>query len=166
MNSKRRDKSIVDSLFLLALFGVFLICALFIVLFGAKIYKNTVKSSDDRFITRTSYTYITEKIRQNDNSKGIKIDTTGSNSVIILTRTENGKDYETFLYCDEGYLKEYTSAAGNTFNKASGTKIIALDSMYAEQCGTNLYSFTLTGSDISTDFHVSISSNIGGGIDE
>ena len=63
MKSTRRDKSIVDMLFLLALFGVFLISALFIVLFGANIYKKTVNDMDANFSARTSVSYITEKIR-------------------------------------------------------------------------------------------------------
>ena len=49
MKFGKRDKSIIDALFILALFAVFLICALFIVLFGAKIYKSTVKSSEVSF---------------------------------------------------------------------------------------------------------------------
>lgn len=162
MNFGKRDKSIVDALFLLALFGVFLICALFIVLFGAKIYKNTVKSSEDSFIERTCYTYITEKIRQNDNSNGVLIDNSSDGTVLVLTKTISDKDYVTYLYCDEGYLKEYTTSADNSLRKSAGTNIIELDSMYAEKCNNNLYYFTLSGADISTSFYVSITSDIGG----
>lgn len=160
MNSKKRDKSIVDSLFLLALFGVFLICALFIVLFGAKIYKNTIKSSEDSFIERTCYTYITEKIRQNDNSNGISIDNSSDGTVITLTKTISDKDYVTYLYCHDGFLKEYTTSAGNELNKSAGTGIIELNSMNAEKCNDNLYYFTLTGTDITTSFYVSVTSDM------
>lgn len=162
MNLRRRDKSIVDTLFLLALFGVFLICALFIVLFGAKIYKNTVKSSEDSFINRTCYTYITEKVRQNDNSKGICIDSSDSGTVIKLTRTVSDKEYNTYLYCDDGYLKEYTTSSDNSLNKSAGSSIIELNSIDAHKCNDNLYYFTLTGADFSTSFYVSITSDIGG----
>ena len=166
MKFGKRDKSIVDALFLLALFGVFLICALFVVLFGAKIYKNTVKSSDDSFITRTSYTYITEKIRQNDNSKGIKISEDGANSVIILTRSVNDKDYATYLYCDDGFLKEYTTLASNELMKSAGTNIIEMDSLNANKCNENLYKFSLSQGELNTSFYVSVSSYIGGALDE
>ena len=166
MKFGKRDKSIVDALFLLALFGVFLISALFIVLFGAKIYKNTVKSSDDSFVQRTCYTYITEKMRQNDNSKGIKIDTSDANSTVTLSKTVNGKDYLTYLYCDDGYLKEYTTSAGNTLNKQAGNKIIELDSLNAVECNKNLYQFTLSGSGVESSFYVSITSDLGGALNE
>lgn len=162
MKFGKRDKSIVDALFLLALFGVFLICALFIVLFGAKIYKNTVKSSEDSFIERTCYTYITEKIRQNDNSNGISIDNNGASSVITLTKTANDSNYVTYLFCDGNYLKEYTTSAGNDFNPAAGTEIIKLNELSAKKINDNLYEFSLKGEDVSTDFYVSITSDIGG----
>lgn len=166
MKFGKRDKSIVDALFLLALFGVFLICALFVVLFGAKIYKNTVQGSESSFKERTCYTYITEKIRQNDNTNGIIIGTEDGKTVVTLTKTANDNDYVTYLYCDEGQLKEYTTSAGNAFNKSAGTRILDLDSLSAEKCNDNLYRFTLAGDDISTSFYVSVTSDIGGGLDE
>lgn len=162
MKFGKRDKSIVDALFLLALFGVFLISALFIVLFGAKIYKNTVKSSDDSFLERTCYTYITEKLRQNDNSDGIEILSSDSGSIIRLIRTANEKQYATYLYCDEGYLKEYTTSADKDLVNEAGTKIIALNKLKAVECSENLYYFTLSSDESSTSFYASISSDIGG----
>jgi len=165
MKFGKRDKSIVDALFLLALFGVFLICALFIVLFGAKIYKNTVKNSDESFIERTCFTYITEKIRQNDNSKGVLIEADGDNSLVKLTKDVNGKEYVTYLYCYDGKLMEYTTTSGNSLNKAAGIDIIELDSMKAEKCTDDLYHFALSGQGVDTDFYVSISSDISYGGD-
>lgn len=166
MKFGKRDKSIVDALFLLALFGVFLISALFIVLFGAKIYKSTIKSSEESFANRTCYTYITEKIRQNDNLNGISINDDGNTSIITLTKNVSNKDYATYLYCDDGFLKEYTTLATNDLNKSAGTKIIELDKMSAEECNPNLYKFTLEGKDVSTSFYVSISSYMGGNENE
>lgn len=166
MKFGKRDKSIVDALFLLALFGVFLICALFIVLFGAKIYKNTVKSSEDSFIERTCYTYITEKVRQNDNAKGISIEDGDNGSIVKLTKTVNDSDYITYLYCDGEYLKEYTTSAGNPLSASSGTNIIELNELVAEKCNDNLYEFSLKGADVSTNFFVSVTSDLGGADNE
>lgn len=166
MKFGKRDKSIVDALFLLALFGVFLICALFIVLFGAKIYKNTIENSENSFLKRTYYTYITEKIRQNDNEKGIEIETSDGSSTVILSKTVNGKDYITYLYCDEGFLKEYTTSAGNELKKQSGNEIVELTCMNVTECNPNLYHFILEGLDTKSDFYVSITSDTGGALNE
>lgn len=163
MKFGKRDKSIVDALFLLVLFGVFLICALFIVLFGAKIYKNTVKAGNDSFIERTCYTYITEKIRQNDNSQGVSIDSSEGSTVIKLTKSANDNVYATYLYCDDGYLKEFTTIGSNELVRDAGTKIIELDSLLAEKLSDNLYHFTMSGGSIETSFYVSVSSDMTGG---
>jgi len=163
MKFGKRDKSIVDALFLLALFGVFLICALFIVLFGAKIYKNTVKSSEDSFFSRTCTTYITEKIRQNDNSKGIIISENNGQAVIELTKTVNDKDYVTYIFVDDGYLKEYTTSAGNDYNADTATRIIELKSMDVIKCSDSLYDFYMVNKDgVESSFYVSVSSDVSG----
>lgn len=166
MKFGKRDKSIVDALFLLALFGVFLICALFIVLFGAKIYKNTVASSAESFTMRTGYTYITEKIRQHDNEHGIVIEDTDNGSVIKLAQSVDDKLYYTFLYCDENYLKEYTSS-NETFDKALGSKIMEIQSLESIKVSDSLYFFRLTDMDNNPiEFLVTYMSKVGGDANE
>jgi len=166
MKFGKRDKSIVDALFLLALFAVFLICALFVVLFGAKIYKNTVEASEDNFTKRTSYTYITEKIRQHDNSHGVVIEDTENGSVIRLTQEIDDRLYYTFLYCDDNYLKEYTSS-NETFDKSYGSEIIEVKSLTSEKVNDSLYLFTIVDlKDSPLPFYVSLASNQGGDANE
>lgn len=164
MKFGKRDKSIVDALFLLMVFAIFLVCALFVVLFGAKIYKNTVRQSSDSFFERTCYTYITEKVRQNDNIAGINISEVNGSPVIKLTKTYNDKDYVTYLFSDNGYLKEYTSLADSSFNPAAGTEIIEISSLKVTKCNNNLYEFLIADNNGNeSDFYVSITSHIGSG---
>lgn len=160
MRFGKRDKSIVDALFLLALFGVFLICALFVVLFGAKIYKNTVNNSETSFNSRTSLSYITEKIRQNDNSNGIEIEGTGDNTVIKLTQEVNKRTFCTYLYAQDGALMEYTTNEGNVLNKDFGTKILDISEFSVKEVSPSLYSFLISDtSGNKTEFFVSIYSD-------
>lgn len=167
MKFGKRDKSIVDILFILALFAVFLICALFIVLFGAKIYGNTVKNSKIGFNSRTSLAYITEKIHQHDNSNGLEITGEGSDTTIALSQTVNGRDIVTYMYCYDNQLMEYTTNKGNVLNKQYGTYIMGLSEFDAMQCDDRLYKFSLTDLDgNNTEFFVSIYSDIEGGKDE
>lgn len=160
MRFGKRDKSIIDALFLLALFGVFLICALFIVLFGAKIYKNTVKNSDTSFNYRTSLSYITEKIRQNDNLHGIDIEESGNDTVIKLSQTIDGRTFCTYLYNYDNYLCEYTTNEGNVLNKDFGTKIIKISSLDVEKKSPSLYKFSINDeNNYETEFFISIYSD-------
>jgi len=167
MKFGKRDKSIVDILFILALFGVFLICALFIVLFGAKIYGNTVKNSKAGFNSRTSLAYITEKIRQHDNSNGIEIIEQDGDTTIKLSQNINGRDIVTYMYCYDNQLMEYTTNAGNDLNKQFGTFIMDLSEFNVEKREDRLYHFSLTDMDgNNTEFFVSMYSELEGGKDE
>ena len=74
MNFAKRNKSVVDFLFILALFGAFAITALFVVLFGARIYKSTVANMNTNYEKRTAMSYITEKIRSHDYTGGVDVE--------------------------------------------------------------------------------------------
>lgn len=160
MKFRERDRSIIDTIFLLALFGVFLICALFIVLFGAKIYKNVVKSSDESFYERTSLSYISEKIRQNDNSHGVDIIEDNGNTVIILHQEIDNYSICTYIYTLDNSLMEFTTTEGNEFYKDYGTKIMDISDFKVEKRSDSLYRFMIT--DIygnCSDFFISIYSD-------
>ena len=77
MNFAKRNKSIVDFLFILALFGAFAITALFVVLFGARVYKTTVSNMNTNFEKRTAMSYVTEKIRSHDYTGGVEVTDVG-----------------------------------------------------------------------------------------
>lgn len=160
-NFSKRDKSIVDVIFLLALFAAFLICALFIVLFGAKIYKKTVFKNQQFFNARTSLSYVTEKIRQNDNENGINVFDTNDSSVLELKMVENDTQYSTYIFCKDGMLMEYTSNSDVPFSDKMGRKIMNATSFNAEKISDKLYRFRiLDDTDYKTEFCVSINSSI------
>ena len=66
MNTEHEKKHIVDILFVLALFLVFTLSTLTLVLFGANIYQNTVNDMEDNYNARTVCCYILGKFRSND----------------------------------------------------------------------------------------------------
>ena len=53
---------VVDFLFTLALFCVFAASALMVVVIGANVYRQTVRGMDSNYDSRTSLTYLTEKV--------------------------------------------------------------------------------------------------------
>ena len=66
MQVKQERNHIVDVLFVLALFVVFTLSALVLVILGANVYRQTVSYMDENYEARTAYSYLTEKVRQND----------------------------------------------------------------------------------------------------
>lgn len=144
MNLKMRNRPVVDILFLLALFSVFLISALFVVLFGAKIYRNTVSGMDDNFKSRTALSYVTEKMRQHDHINGASVIDYDGTSVLRLEDEIDDTVYYTYLYEDDGYLMELTAKSDFNFNKSGGQKIVETDGFDIEPVSDSLYRISLT----------------------
>lgn len=156
MRFTKRNKSIVDMLFLLALFGVFLISALFIVLFGARIYKKTANDMDTNFTARTSVAYITEKIHRNDIATGISVENDDAGSMLALHQFTDYGSYITYLYYDNGYLREITLSEDMPLDKAAGTEVLELNAFSVEAVYPGLYKFHVTDTENNeTTFYVS-----------
>ena len=168
MNFAKRDKSIVDFVFILALFAAFMITALFVVLFGSKIYQRTVSDMDDNYASRTALSYITEKIRSHDYDGGADIldiseaAVNGQSVLVLYTHAQSG-DFATYMYVDHVYLKEYTALKDEPFDYSQGADILAINEFYVEEKGDGLCSFHIVdGNDKVTDFFVSLYSEADG----
>ena len=147
MNLRTRNKPVVDILFLLALFCVFLISALFIVLFGAKIYRSTVSNMDQNFNSRTAVSYLTQKARSHDQTGGIQVKRMDGRDVLILSEEANGRTYLTYLYENDGFLCELTAEDTYAFHFIGGTQILAVDGFTAEAASASLYRIAVTTKD-------------------
>lgn len=147
---------IVDILFVLALFGVFTVSALMLVTIGSEVYRHTVDDMDNNYSSRISVAYITEKIRQNDtlvtatgvySEKSIRLSTLGEEPALQMTQNIDGKDYCTYLYLHDGYLKELFTGLDSYIGPnmaAAGQNIMELASLDMEQVSDRLLSIQLT----------------------
>ncbi|MBE5850129.1 MAG: DUF4860 domain-containing protein [Lachnospiraceae bacterium] len=161
MNFAKRNKSIVDFLFILALFGAFAITALFVVLFGARIYESTVNNMNSNYEKRTAMSYVTEKIRSHDYTDGVEIDETGS--TLKLYQNAGDKKYVTYLFADDGYLKEFTTDEDYDFDYKAGTRILAVNDFSVEKENDSLYRFNITDTNgEKTEFFVTLYSDTDG----
>ena len=66
MRFHTKRKHMIDYLFPIALFFVFALSALTVLLLAARIYQSTTENSSLNYTSRTSLSYISEKIHQND----------------------------------------------------------------------------------------------------
>ena len=161
MNFKRRGRSIVDMLFILALFAVFMISALFIVLFGAKIYQRIIADSDTNYISRTSIAYISEKIHQHDERDGVSVSYNNNAPVLRLSETYGDSMYYTYLYEQNSVLKEITCPAEYEPVFSAGQQILEITSFNVEEQNGNLYRFEITDVDGNEiNFYVSVNSEV------
>ena len=166
MKSKPSRHAAIHILFLIALFGAFLISTLFIVLFGARIYNKIVNDTDQSFFSRTTLSYVTEKIRQHDEHGSVSIfrQDNPELSGLVLTQEINENQYHTYFYPYDGYLKEITVSEATSFNPAFGNNIVPISSFLVEK-SNGLYHFVLTDNDSHpVEFYVTVRSNSQGGV--
>lgn len=126
MNEKR-EKHIVDVLFVIGLFCIFALSAIFLISIGANIYSKTVTNMDENFRTRTSLSYVVEKIRQADREGAVSVGTFEGNPAVILDSEANGTEYRTYLYEYNGMLKELMERSDLSLSASAGQDIMEME---------------------------------------
>lgn len=159
MNTKNDNRHMVDILFVIALFCVFALSALMLVIIGSNVYKKTVTNMDNNFDSRTSFSYITEKIRQNDVADAIRIEQFGDTNAICITESHNNIDYVTYLYMHENNLCELNTRADIPAPPSMGTKILPIDDFSIEMVNSSLYCANLTSNGSVSKVYINIRSN-------
>ena len=169
MKERTENRHMVDVLFVLTLFFVFALSSLTLVILGANVYRSTVNHMSQNFTDRTTYAYITQKIRQSDEtSSTISISEFGDSDCIVISTAVRDTLYNTYLYEYDGYLRELLCRADLDLDPSSGAKISELTDMVIENKSDGLYEITLTfpTEDIET-MYININTNhSGGSIDE
>lgn len=158
MNEKT-NKHIIDILFVIALFAIFVLSAVFLISIGANIYTKTMSNMDHCFNSRTAVAYITEKVRQSDEEGSIHIGTFERNNAIIITSTINGKEYTTYIYEYGGSLMELMVRSNLELSPSAGQKLLDVDTFNVTSINPHLAHVTMRlNEDEDYDFYFTIHS--------
>ncbi len=144
MEFKKENRHMVDVLFVLSLFCVFAFSALMLVIIGADVYKKTVSHMDANYSSRTSYAYLSEKIRQNDHAGAIAAGRYFDSDALIISEEINGTVYYTYLYEYDGRLRELFTNTPDTLSPDAGRAIMDCSDFSVTAISDTLYYFTLT----------------------
>ncbi len=139
---KQERGHVIDLLFTLALFCVFAASSFLVVLMGANIYKQTVTQMTQNYNTRTSLSYLAEKIRQNDIIDGIRIGEVEGATALILEQKVGESTYQTWIYSSGGELREVMVAQGTKVKAADGQPIMELADLQVDRSPEGLLSLT------------------------
>lgn len=163
---KRTHTSVIDILFTLALFCVFSVTALGITLIGSKVYKNSSQAMENHFNSATAFSYIKEKIHQNDHGGEVSIEEVEGHSVLVLNnKTEQG-DFKTMIYLKDQSLMELFVPANSEVGLSAGQPIVSAQKFEIEPVRTGLYKLSIMGTDsVKRDLYVTVQSS-GGNDDE
>ncbi|XCP85596.1 DUF4860 domain-containing protein [Roseburia hominis] len=144
MKEKEKDH-VTELLFTIALFCVFLISAIFVIVIGANVYRNAQKASDANYGRRTSLSYITEKIRQSDENGGISIgEMDDGTPALLITANYQGTAYTTYIYSSEGEMRELFVRNDTSADPQDGTGLIQDITLSFEDLGNSLLKITVT----------------------
>ena len=142
LDNRRSTK--IDSVFVIALFTMFAVTAFLLILIGAKQYRHTADTMNANYESRTISSYLTEKIRQNDNQGMITITDLEGTPALSLKTIENDVTYITYIYYYDNALREMVVSESSVFSLSSGQEIIKTASFEAELMQHDLLKITIT----------------------
>lgn len=111
-------------LFTLLLFLVFILCALFTVLIGSRVYENITARSNRNFTGNTALSYIANKVRQGDREGMVEVREIDGAKVLVLGQNVDGIVYETWIYYLDGTVRELFANPDSGLGLQDGLEIL------------------------------------------
>jgi len=109
------------------LFFLFACCMFFVLMSGAKLYKNVTAVMDEQFSVNTCISYVTAKVRHYDEEGAVSVGKIGQEDALLLKETIDEEEYLTYLYCYDGNLMELFCSADMEVSPFDGQAVMPLD---------------------------------------
>ena len=152
MKRRNEKKHVIDFLFPLAVFFVLAASSVAIVVLASGFYSRQVKG-------RTALAYVTEKMHQNDENGAIADGTFDGENALVIRQRYGEKEYVTYLYAYDGYLRELFIRDGTEAKASDGRKILATKDFEAKETSDGIFHLYCENEDgKKTDTFVSVKS--------
>lgn len=138
MRFQIKRKHMIDFLFPVALFFVFALSALATILLAARIYQDTTEHSALNYTSRTSLSYISEKLHQNDFDGTVSLGSFDGCDAIVMEQKHENEIYYTYIYACGQELKELFIKKDVQASASSGRTILMIEDFSAEQLSDHL----------------------------
>ncbi len=138
--------------FVLFLVCIFVLCSLFIILFGGAVY-NGIRERGDEGALNTGLSYLTNKLRAYDEQGLISIESFDGEPVLALKSADLDVPYVTYIFCYDGALRELSADPSMDFDPAGGEPIVEAESLAIDALSEQALQLTLhdaDGSDVQT----------------
>ena len=135
MNQKKKTAGAgVNLLFTMLLFLVFVLCALFTVLFGSRVYENISSRSENN---------IANKVRQGDRDGAVDVIEIEGTPVLELTQMSGEVSYYTWIYYRDGCIRELFTREGTGLGLDDGLEIMECSGLRLSKEGRLIEAETL-----------------------
>jgi len=111
-------------LFTILLFLVFVLCALFSVLIGGKVYENINARAEDTYQKDVALSYIANKVRQGDEAGMVSLTEMDGIPVLKLEQEIQDSVYVTLIYYQDGRLWELFTDEESGLGVGDGNEIL------------------------------------------
>ena len=111
------------------LFFLFACCMFFVLISGAKSYKNVTAVIEEQFSVNTCISYVTAKVRHYDSEGAVTVGKIDDTDALLFKEKIAGEEYLTYLYCYDGSLMELFCSADMEVYPMDGQQIMELDSL-------------------------------------
>lgn len=159
MERRSEKKHVIDLLFPLAVFFVLTVSSVALVVLACGFYSRQVKKSENSYFSRTALAYVVEKVHQSDENGAVNVGKFAEADALVIRQNYGEKEYETYLYSYDGYLRELFIQEGVKAKMTDGRKILKLRNFKAEKVSNALFHLYCESEDgEQTDTFVSIKS--------
>lgn len=124
-----KQKHNITALPVLLTTGLFALCAVLVLLTGARVYRVLVDRGRLGYEQRTAVQYVTTRVRQ---AETVDVEDFDGCQSLTMAETVEGATYLTRIYCQEGFLRELYCPAGAVLGPEDGEKVLPLTAMEAE----------------------------------
>ena len=139
----KKSEHTVDALFVITLFLVFAISVVALTGTGAGVYQNVVDKMSSNYNSRTSFSYIYNKVHQSDMDGLVDVGQYMGNDALIISEEIDNITYCTYLYEYDGNIKELFTRAGQEFDPSYGTDILEVKGFSISKVTDSLYRFDI-----------------------
>lgn len=134
----------IDLIFPLLLLLLFCFCAFMVTLEGAGIYEQTTAGFQKNYTVRTACTYLQEKIRECGDASRVEVKEMDGRQVLILSDFYGEEMYASYIYLDQGTLKELFIKKEEIPDLDAGQELMPLDSFEIDRASDHLFRFRVT----------------------
>jgi hypothetical protein len=136
--AQKSQQGDIRGVFVFALLAAFAVLSLLVVVVGARAYRTINRTADAAYVSRTGMRYLMGKVRGSDEAGMLEIRSENGVDVLVLGGVYGGERYETYIYCEDGIVREYFAAAENPFDPGYGEEILQAQTLSFSLDGTVL----------------------------
>lgn len=144
MRFRMQQNHMIDFLFPVILLFMFALSSLTVILLAAGVYRSTTEHSSLHDTSRTSLSYISEKIHQSDQSGLASIEHLEGVDMLVLEQPFQGETYCTYIYAYDNELRELFIKKGTPITLSAGRTILPVNHFTMQALQDDLFRFSCT----------------------